>query len=512
MTTAQHTPQWSHAANLASIEHIVPLEQFMLRPLPTHLLLIVSLLTTSAAFGQDDETWMKVEIDGKPVGYEYSKQIEDGSRTINESTSLVRINRFGQNFEMKTLLTLIEDDSKLVSFRLEQQSPGQPAQISRGKVEGNQIRVTSTSNGRESSKMIPLAADVLSPSEADRILSDSPPEQGRSVKIKVFSVETLAPTTITLTGLGQQSTKLTNGSTERRTAVAMTRSDLPMKNTIYLDKSGDAEKIEFDLGVMKMVGWSTTREEALAAAEGNSTIDLGKRTILKITPYPGLSRLDEATYRVSGATLPTSQGSQSVSSDGDASLVRVASPAVANAKAAGNVDKKYLASTRWVDWQDAGVQKIAGQLGDKSTAGQLAESAERLVGRAISKKSFGVGFATASEVAATREGDCTEHGVLLAAVLRASGLPARVCYGLVYVESMAAMVPHMWTEVALDNAWIPLDATRPGLPNAGYLKFGDSALDSDASLPIGDLLKLSQDLGKMSVSVVETAVPAKAGQ
>lgn len=484
----------------------------MLSSLRTRLLLVGPFLLTAVAFGDDDETWMKVEIGGQPVGYEYSKQVEEGSRTVNESTSLVRINRFGQTFEMKTLLTLIEEDSKLVSFRLEQQSPGQPAQISRGKVEGNQIRVTSTSNGRESEKMIPLAADVLSPSEADRILTDSPPEQGRSVTIKVFSVETLAPTTITLTGLGEQPTKLTNGSTERRTAVSMTRSDLPMKNTIYLDKSGDAEKIEFDLGVMKMVGWSTTREEALAAAEGNNTIDLGKRTVLKIAPYPGLSRLEEATYRVSGASLPTSPGSQTVSSDGDASLVRVETPNVVDAQAAGKADKKYLASTRWVDWRDAGVQKIAGQLDDEATAGRLAAAAERLVGRAISKKSFGVGFATASEVAATREGDCTEHGVLLAAVLRASGLPARVCYGLVYVESMAAMVPHMWTEVALDDTWIPLDATRPGLPNAGYLKFGDSALDSDASLPIGDLLKLSQDLGKMSVSVVETAVSAKVGQ
>ena len=31
-------------------------------------------------------------------------------------------------------------------------------------------------------------------------------------------------------------------------------------------------------------------------------------------------------------------------------------------------------------------------------------------------------------------GDCTEHAVLLAAVVKARGLPARVCHGLVYVE------------------------------------------------------------------------------
>ena len=42
--------------------------------------------------------------------------------------------------------------------------------------------------------------------------------------------------------------------------------------------------------------------------------------------------------------------------------------------------------------------------------------------------------ATAAEVARSREGDCTEHAVLLAALARARGIPARVAMGLVYVR------------------------------------------------------------------------------
>ena len=90
-------------------------------------------------------------------------------------------------------------------------------------------------------------------------------------------------------------------------------------------------------------------------------------------------------------------------------------------------------------------------------------------------------------------------------MLRAVDIPARVAYGFVYVDSASAMVPHMWTEAYLGGGWKPLDATRPGWPEAGYLKFGDSALDSDASLPTKDLLELSQSVDRMKVSVLEMA-------
>lgn len=46
-------------------------------------------------------------------------------------------------------------------------------------------------------------------------------------------------------------------------------------------------------------------------------------------------------------------------------------------------------------------------------------------------------YASASEAARRGEGDCSEHGVLLAAVLRADAIPSRVCSGIVYTERAA---------------------------------------------------------------------------
>lgn len=44
-------------------------------------------------------------------------------------------------------------------------------------------------------------------------------------------------------------------------------------------------------------------------------------------------------------------------------------------------------------------------------------------------------FASASETARSGQGDCSEHAVLLAALLRASDIPSRTCSGLVYTEA-----------------------------------------------------------------------------
>jgi hypothetical protein len=73
---------------------------------------------------------------------------------------------------------------------------------------------------------------------------------------------------------------------------------------------------------------------------------------------------------------------------------------------------------------------------------------------------------TASEVLAQGHGDCTEHSLLLIALLRASGLPAREVSGLLYSDDAGGdsdgeprprFSYHSWVEVELDGQWHPVD-------------------------------------------------------
>jgi transglutaminase-like putative cysteine protease len=66
-------------------------------------------------------------------------------------------------------------------------------------------------------------------------------------------------------------------------------------------------------------------------------------------------------------------------------------------------------------------------------------------------------------------GDCNEHAVLLAALARAAGLPARVIAGAVYLDQ--AFVYHAWVEVWLGR-WVAVDPALHQLPaDATHIKF-----------------------------------------
>lgn len=153
------------------------------------------------------------------------------------------------------------------------------------------------------------------------------------------------------------------------------------------------------------------------------------------------------------------------------------------------------------------------------------ESLRRLVARHLARKDLATAFGSASEAARERSGDCTEHAVLLAALLRADRIPSRVVSGLVYVPSMAGSGPgwgwHLWTQAlvpaegaARDGSadaaggfeWLDLDATLavdgPGFHPA-HIAVAPSDLAGGAADPA--FLKALGMLGGLRISTVKEA-------
>jgi len=98
-----------------------------------------------------------------------------------------------------------------------------------------------------------------------------------------------------------------------------------------------------------------------------------------------------------------------------------------------------------------------------------ARNIKAFVHQYIKLKDYSVGYATAAEVAKNRQGDCTEHALLTAAMCRNAGIPARVVFGVVYVnkdkKETGQFVYHAWNEVYLGEKWYGLDSTYI---NKGY--------------------------------------------
>ncbi len=96
-----------------------------------------------------------------------------------------------------------------------------------------------------------------------------------------------------------------------------------------------------------------------------------------------------------------------------------------------------------------------------------------LVNSWIDHKTLTRGIDIASRVAAHREGDCTEHAVLLAAAARLAGRAARVVFGvaLVPIEGRLRAFGHAWVEIHDGRTWRTVDAT-PLPAGVRYLPLG----------------------------------------
>lgn len=168
---------------------------------------------------------------------------------------------------------------------------------------------------------------------------------------------------------------------------------------------------------------------------------------------------------------------------------------------------EYLDGNLMINVDDPELVKLAAQAaGDVTEPFALADKLRRFVTDYITEKNLDIGFATASEVCRHRQGDCSEHGVLLAALGRIRGLPSRVVVGLAYVPLFGNTEHifgyHMWTQFWINGTWYDVDAAlRETDCSPGRIAFAVSSLKdagmADLSLP------LIRKIGALDLEIVK---------
>jgi transglutaminase-like putative cysteine protease len=200
---------------------------------------------------------------------------------------------------------------------------------------------------------------------------------------------------------------------------------------------------------------------------------------------PEAERRAGLSYRVelrdgAGAVLPSVAEQLARAEDGAWRVEVDPTPALPELTAPTAADR---GATRWLQSDDARILAAArAAVGDARDAGARMAALERYVREHIANKSMRIGYASALETLDAREGDCTEHAVLLAALGRALDIPTRVVNGLAYAPSFAGrehvFVPHAWVQAWTGDGWQSYDAALAGF-DAGHIAF--SAGDGDAA-------------------------------
>jgi transglutaminase-like putative cysteine protease len=146
------------------------------------------------------------------------------------------------------------------------------------------------------------------------------------------------------------------------------------------------------------------------------------------------------------------------------------------ARARAGAAPEDLAATPDVNWGAPGIAALALQVaGDAKGAYEAARRLSTHVHGRL-EKAYGASHDRASDVLESGKGDCTEHTVLVLALARALGIPARAVHGLVYAQygdGQPALYWHAWPEIRSAGEWIPLDPTfGQNVADATHLALG----------------------------------------
>ena len=119
-------------------------------------------------------------------------------------------------------------------------------------------------------------------------------------------------------------------------------------------------------------------------------------------------------------------------------------------------------SPSWViDYDHPEVAEVVDGVWQEHTKQPTLHQVHTFTDQNIPQKNYRNGFAIASQVVKRREGDCTEHAVLGAAVARAADYAARVVLGLLLHRQQDEYVAygHAWVEVHTEQGWQIIDPT-----------------------------------------------------
>ena len=467
-----------------------------------------------------DEHWQLVLIGEDRIGYVRSRTAPlpteaGGPETLRTDTETkMTFKRFGQELALGVNLATTETrDGHLLTYEYEMNNAPTGAIKSVGTVKGDKLVIDTTVAGVTQSKTVAWDDSVKSPAYQERLLREEGLKPGETKSFKSFIPEFNQVSDIRITAEDHREVKLPDGESRRLLKAKVTQSVLPtMPMTAWLDDKGELVLVESDLLGQTLRFFEVSKEEALKEVAG-AELDLAVNTLIPVSPLNDPHGTKSVAYRIhvpgeEAASIFVNGGSQTVKKI-DRETVEVTVTAKRPPTTGGRVKAaaEFTAPTQLVQSDSPKIREhVRRAVSSDRNESDAALALEKYVSEKLTSKNFSTAFASAAEVAENLEGDCTEHAVLLAALLRARGIPSRVAVGLVYVPGQAKMGGHMWTEALFADGWVPLDATlgRGGIGGA-HLKVAESSLADEAPIPVtafAPLMSLGPDT-KIEVIKVE---------
>lgn len=435
-------------------------------------------------FTQPWETWQAYYIGGRHVGYSRVKvtlQSDSADSLVSVTIEDQLAIRRGPSTIIQRLdqTSLETRDGKLVSLEAELRVGPALTRYS-GTVEDDSLVVLTTRGTKKSSQSIPWKSSFRGPAGLQQSLLSAPIDRGQKRRLQALLPIRFDVATFELECHHLASIAMPDGTNRqaREVEVAMkTANSPPISTVLWIDDKGNV--IKTLTPALNLAAFDSTRQAATAGIVASE--DILSATAIEIDgTLENPQETQTATFRITPRTGMKDPGDtpafaahpgQWVKRNESGAYEIVVSRDAAATQPAGFQSPSLVPTNQdsrsgpLVNSAHSLVKQLADTaIAPKDEQARLALELTRSTHSLIQNKNYTSGFVPASDVARSGEGDCTAHAVLLAAMLRARGIPARVAIGLVYVpaEPKPRLAYHMWTIAFINDQWLHFDATLPG--------------------------------------------------
>lgn len=491
--------------------------------------------------GRFMDEWFELHMGGGKIGYAHNTTSRDKDRIETGTDFHIKIGRADSPVVMNTTQRTIETLAGVpLGFESEMRFSQMKSGM-RGTVKDGKITVVTSQYGMDQTQEFAFPKDALLSWGLFREQMTRGFTPGTKYSLKTYAPDLRLDDAITATvaigdweefevagkkGRGQKMTVTMEGPTGSLDMISWVNKDgLPLKSRVAMPGLGDMEMLAVSQAAA-VADFVPPEMFMTTVLKANRKIDKdaaqsiryrikakqpgGEPLTLPETDSQKVKRIDDQTVEVVVSRMARAGKVQTSKRPKVQTNGKSQSKDTEIAPSGGRQDDEmaeYLEQNLMMNNADAKLIELAKEAaGGECDPFALGDRLRKFVTDYVTTKSLNVGFATASEVARTREGDCSEHGVLLAALGRLNGLPSRVAVGLAYVPIFGGQDDifgyHLWTQFYIDGKWVDFDAAlRESDCSPIRITFAVSSLRNSG---VADLsLPLISKIGAIDLEILE---------
>ncbi|MDX9911089.1 MAG: transglutaminase-like domain-containing protein [Phycisphaerales bacterium] len=467
---------------------------------------------------QTFDRWYVLELQGARAGWMNESRRVEGGRVVSENRFNMSIRRGEASIAISMESTFVETpDGEPVSMTSKMGMGAAPIET-RYEFGPDAMRVVTLTQGRESESTLPLPeGEWLTPAESTAFVHAMLASGRKEFSVREMSaMEGPSPITSTYRDVAPASVSAMGRTAPAMRATLISSSSPGVPSTVYLNEGGGIIRTEIKMGAIAITMVRADKELALSDV---APPEMMASTLVEPDRRIRNARTSrQATYVLSvpDGSMPElpSAGAQTVERVDDGKVrVTIDIARAMPAQATPEEREAATSASTMIDGNDERIRELArratSNLAKDASVADRAEALRAAAFKHIRSKGLDVGFASASEACRTGEGDCSEHAVLLAALLRAEGIPSRTVSGLLYVDEFlgkrGVFGYHMWTQALMtvdgEERWVDLDATLPpGVPfDATHVAIATSAMSDGES--VNAMAAIAPLLGSLEIHV-----------